>query len=147
MNKKAEKFAEMLATLPEDNVFEVREIEGDDEHLVLFQSSLEARQGCFVPMGVFIDDTIYNVVRVAAMLGVVNEENRSRVRDFLAELNCLYKFKHYVNEQGDILFEAAIPAGEAHFNPEAVAVLIDMLWQHLKEKYDALEEKVMPPAY
>ena len=142
MNQKAEKFSEMLKQLPEDNVFEMREIGDSEDHLVLFQSSLEAKKDFFVPMGVFIDDTIYTVVRVAAMLDVVNDENRARVRDFLAELNRLYKFKHYTNDEGDILIDAAIPSDAEHFDPEIVAIVIDMVWDHLKQQYEDMEKTV-----
>ena len=93
-------------------------------------------------MGVYIDDTIYTVVRVAAMLDVVNEENRARVRDFLAELNRLYKFKHYTNDEGDILIDAAIPSDAEHFDPEIVAIVIDMVWDHLKQQYEQMEKTV-----
>ena len=142
MNQKAEKFAEMLKKLPDDNVFETREIEDDGGHLVLFQSSLEAKKDLFVPLGVFIDDSMFTVVRVAAMLDAVNDGNRARVRDFLAEMNRLYKFKHYENDDGDILIDAAIPADVEHFDPEAVAIVIDMGWDHLKKQYAALENAV-----
>ena len=142
MNQKAVKFAEMLKGLPDDNVFEAREIEDSGDHLVLFQSSLEAKKDLYVPMGVFIDDSMFTVVRVAVMLDVVNDGNRARVRDFLADMNRLYKFKHYENEEGDILFDASIPADAEHFDPEAVAIVIDMLWDHLKEQYEALEKAV-----
>ncbi len=141
MNQKAEKFAEMLKQIPDDNVFEAREMEEND-HLVLFQSSLEAKKDLYVPMGVFIDDSMFTVVRVAVMLDAVNDENRARVRDFLADMNRLYKFKHYENEEGDILFDASIPADAEHFDPEAVAIVIDMLWDHLKEQYAELEKVV-----
>ena len=141
MNQKAEKFEEMLKRLPDDNVFEAREMEEND-HLVLFQSSLEAKKDLYVPMGVFIDDSMFTVVRVAVMLNAVNDGNRARVRDFLADMNRLYKFKHYENDEGDILFDASIPADAEHFDPEAVAVVIDMLWDHLKEQYAELEKVV-----
>ena len=141
MNQKAEKFAEMLKQIPDDNVFEAREMEEND-HLVLFQSSLEAKKDLYVPRGVFIDDSMFTVVRVAVMLDAVNDENRARVRDFLADMNRLYKFKHYENEEGDILFDASIPADAEHFDPEAVAIVIDMLWDHLKEQYAELEKVV-----
>ncbi len=142
MNRKAEKFAEMLKQLPDDNVFQVREVADGDDQVTLFQSSLEAKKDFYVPMGVFIDDSIFTVIRVAVMLEVVNDDNRARVRDFLAEMNRLYKFKHYENEDGDILIDASIPADEEHFNPETVAMVIDMLWDHLKKQYESIEKAV-----
>ena len=141
MNQKAEKFSEMLKQLPDDNVFEAREMEEND-HLVLFQSSLEAKKDLYVPMGVFIDDSMFSVVRVAVMLDAVNDGNRARVRDFLADMNRQYKFKHYENEEGDIPFDASIPADAEHFDPEAVAIVIDMLWDHLKKNYGEVEKTV-----
>ena len=142
MNQKAEKFAEMLKQLPDDNVFQVREVEDGSDQVTLFQSSLEAKKDFYVPMGVFIDDSIYTVIRVAVMLDAVNDENRARVRDFLAEMNRQYKFKHYENEDGDILIDASIPADTEHFNPETVAMVIDMLWDHLKKQYESIEKAV-----
>ena len=142
MIQKAEKFAEMLKQLPDDNVFRVREVEDGSDQVTLFQSSLEAKKDFYVPMGVFIDDSMFTVVRVAAMLDAVNDGNRAQVRDFLAEMNRLYKFKHYENDDGDILIDAAIPTDVEHFDPEAVAIVIDMVWDHLKEQYAALENAV-----
>ena len=49
MNQKAEKFMEMLQKLPDDNVFEMREVKDNNEHLVLFRSSLEAKKDWFLP--------------------------------------------------------------------------------------------------
>ena len=142
MNEKAEKFAKMIEQLPDDNVFEMREVEDGGDQVTLFQSSLEVKKDFYVPLGVFIDDSIYTVIRVAVMLDAVNDGNRARVRDFLAEMNRLYKFKHYENDDGDILIDAAIPADVEHFDPEAVAIVIDMVWDHLKEQYAALENAV-----
>ena len=42
MNEKAEKFAKMIGELPDDNVFEMREVEDGGDHVTLFQSSLPA---------------------------------------------------------------------------------------------------------
>ena len=143
MNQKAEKFVEMLKQLPDDNVFEVREAENDDDHLVLFRSSLEARKDLFLPMVVFIDDTIYTIIRVWAATDAVNDGNRARVRDFLTEMNRRYKvFKYYDTEQGDVVLDACLPENAEHFDPEAVAVIIDVIWDHLKEQYDELEKVV-----
>ena len=142
MNEKAEKFAKMIGELPDDNVFERREVEDGGDHVTLFQSSLEVKKDFYVPLGVFIDDSIYTVVRVAVMLDAVNDGNRARVRDLLADMNRQYKFKHYENDDGDILVDASIPSDAEHFDPETVALVIDMLWDHLKEAYDPLEKVV-----
>ena len=142
MNEKAEKFAKMIEQLPDDNVFQAREVEDGDDHVTLFQSSLEVKKDFYVPLGVFIDDSIYTVIRVAVMLDAVNDENRARVRDFLADMNRQYKFKHYENDDGDILVDASIPSDVEHFDPETVAIVIDMLWDHLKKQYESIEKVV-----
>ena len=142
MNEKAEKFAKMIEQLPDDNVFEMREVEDGGDQVTLFQSSLEVKKDFYVPLGVFIDDSIYTVIRVAVMLDAVNDENRARVRDLLADMNRQYKFKHYENDDGDILVDASIPSDAEHFDPETVAIVIDMLWDHLKEQYAELEKVV-----
>lgn len=142
MNEKAEKFAKMIEQLPDDNVFEMREVEDGGDHVTLFQSSLEVKKDFYVPLGVFIDDSIYTVIRVAVMLDAVNDENRARVRDLLADMNRQYKFKHYGNDDGDILVDASIPSDAEHFDPETVAIVIDMLWDHLKKQYESIEKVV-----
>ena len=142
MNEKAEKFAKMIEQLPDDNVFEMREVEDGGDQVTLFQSSLEVKKDFYVPLGVFIDDSIYTVIRVAVMLDAVNDENRARVRDLLADMNRQYKFKHYENDDGDILVDASIPSDAEHFDPETVAIVIDMLWDHLKKQYESIEKVV-----
>lgn len=142
MNEKAEKFAKMIGELPDDNVFEMREVEDGGDHVTLFQSSLEVKKDFYVPLGVFIDDSIYTVIRVAVRLDAVNDENRARVRDLLADMNRQYKFKHYENDDGDILVDASIPSDAEHFDPETVAMVIDMLWDHLKKQYESIEKVV-----
>ena len=142
MNQKAEKFAKMIEQLPDDNVFQAREVDDGGDQVTLFQSSLEVKKDFYVPLGVFIDDSIYTVIRVAVMLDAVNDENRARVRDFLADMNRQYKFKHYENDDGDILVDASIPSDVEHFDPETVAIVIDMLWDHLKKNYGEVEKVV-----
>ena len=143
MNQKAEKFIGMLQKLPDNNVFEVREAEDNDDHLVLFRSSLEAKKDWFLPMVVFLDDTIYTMVRVWAMTDAVNDGNRGRVRGYLTEMNRRYKvFKYYDTEQGDIVLDACLPSSAENFDPEDVAMVIDVVWDHLKATYGDLEKAV-----
>ena len=141
MNQKAEKFTEMLKQLPDDNVFEMREAENDEDHLVLFRSSLEVKKDWYLPMVVFIDDTIYTIVRVWVMTDAVNDDNRERIRDCLTEMNRRYKvFKYYDTAEGDIVLDACIPESAENFDPEAIAVIIDVMWDHLKEQYGEVEK-------
>lgn len=143
MNEKAEKFARMLAKMPDEEIFEVREVEDSAEHLVLFRSSLEAREGLFLPMLVFLDDTLYTIIRVWTLTDVMTDENRDRVRDYLMRMNREYKvFKYYDTEEGDIVLDACIPSDAEHFEPEGVAVVIDVVWDHLKATYAKLEAVV-----
>ena len=143
MNPKAEKFAEMLKQLPDDNVFEMREAENDADHLVLFRSSLEVREEWYLPMVVFIDDTIYTIVRVWVATDAVNDDNRQRVRDCLTEMNRRYKvFKYYDTAEGDIVLDACLPENVQNFDPETVAMIIDVMWDHLKEQYGEVEKAV-----
>ncbi len=141
MNDKAVKFSAMLEKLPDDDVFQVREVEDSPEHLVLFRSSLEVRKDLYLPMVVFLDDTIYSIVRVWVMTDAVNDDNRERLRDYMTEMNRRYKvFKYYDTDQGDIVLDACVPNDSEHFDPEGVAVIIDVLWDHLKEQYEGLEK-------
>ena len=143
MNEMAEKFARMLAKMPDEEIFEVREVEDSAEHLVLFRSSLEAREGLFLPMLVFLDDTLYTILRVWTLTDVMTDENRDRVRDYLMRMNREYKvFKYYDTEEGDIVLDACIPSDAEHFEPEGVAVVIDVVWDHLKATYAELEAVV-----
>ena len=143
MNEKAEKFARMLAKTPDEEIFEVREVEDSAERLVLFRSSLEVKQELNLPMLVFLDDTIYTIIRVWTMTDVVTDENRPQVRDYMTRMNREYKvFKYYDTEEGDIVLDACIPSDAEHFEPEGVAVVIDVIWDHLKATYGELEAAV-----
>ena len=48
----------------------------------------------------------------------------------------------YENDDGDILVDASIPSDAEHFDPETVAMVIDMLWDHLKKQYESIEKVV-----
>lgn len=137
MNKKAEIFLDMIKKMPEEDIFQVREIEGDEAHTAIFRSSLEVKDGLFLPMIVLVDDNIYTIVRVWAASSAVTDENRARVMAYMNDMNKQYKiFKYYDNEVGDIIVDCCIPAVDAHFDPEMVGTLIDVVLQHLSETYD-----------
>jgi len=142
MNRKAELFQQMVAQMPEDDVFLV-EVMDDDFHTVLFRSRLEIRDGLFRPIAVVIDDSIYTMVRVWAMGKAVTDANRAVLKEYMNRMNRHYKvFKYYDNEDGDIVVDACVAADENHFDPEIVATVIDVVLQHLQETSGDLEAAI-----
>ena len=136
MNKKAEKFNELVAKMPKDT-FHVEELT-DEFQTVVYRSRMEIK-GQYLPMAVVLDNSLYAIVRVWVATKVVNDENRARVAAFMNEMNRHFKvFKYYENEEGDVVIDCCLPSDEAHFDGEVVSMVVDVVLQHLQEKYGDL---------
>ena len=136
MNKKAEKFNALVAKMPPDT-FHVEEL-SDEFQTVVYRSRMEVNDQ-FLPMAVVLDNSLYALVRVWVAANVVTDANRARVAEFMNEMNRHFKvFKYYVNEEGDVVIDCCLPSDEAHFDGEVVSMVVDVVLQHLQEKYGEL---------
>lgn len=129
------------AAEPED-VFLVEEME-DEFQTVLFRSRLEIKDAIFLPMVVILDNSLYSVLRVWVAARVLSEANQAALEEYMNLMNRRYKiFKYYKNEEGDIVLDVCLIASEENFDPEMVAMLIDMTLHHLQETHDDLNAAV-----
>ena len=136
MNKKAEKFNELVAKMPKDT-FHVEELT-DEFQTVVYRSRMEIK-GQYLPMAVVLDNSLYAIVRVWVATKVVNDENRARVAAFMNEMNRHFKvFKYYENEEGDVVIDCCLPSNDEHFDGDVVSMVIDVVLQHMQEKYSEL---------
>ena len=136
MNKKAEKFNALVAKMPPDT-FHVEEL-SDEFQTVVYRSRMEVNDQ-FLPMAVVLDNSLYSLVRVWAAANVVTDENRARLAEFMNEMNRHFKvFKYYMTEEGDVVIDCCLPSDEAHFDGEVVSMVVDVVLQHLQEKYGDL---------
>ena len=140
MNKKAEKFDEMLKSA-EIKAFQVEEME-DEVHTVLYRSNMQI-SGQNLPMVLIMDDSIYTMCRVWAAVKVVTDKNRQAVQERINEMNQQYKvFKYYITSEGDIVLDCCMPATEEFFDPNLIRTILDVVLRHLEEKYADLMKVV-----
>ena len=133
VNKKAEKFKESLNGELE-NIFKPEELQ-DEYKTVIYRSNMEVKEK-YITMKLIFDTTIYSVFRVWVATNVINDENRSRVEAFINEMNRQYKvFKYYTSEKGDLVLDCCIPSTDEAMDPALVRAVIDVVLQHLQEKY------------
>ncbi len=137
---KAKRLAQYFET-NRPNTFSADET-NDELHTTIFRSNLviENQQ---LPIGIFVDDSIYLVVRVQVATGVIRKNNEAQIIEHLNELNRSFKvFKYFVDQDGAIFLDSCIPTADAYFDPQMVDVLIDVILQHLTDKYAELMKKV-----
>lgn len=136
---KAESFRTFL-TENDLNYFEATANE-DENHTTVFRARIEA-QGQLVPMAVFIDDSIYTIVRAQLATGITTK-NVERIKNYLNELNAKYKiFKYYLREDGDIYLDICIPFVAATFDGRMVQTIVSILAKHLEEEYGNLMAEI-----
>ena len=62
----------------------------DEADTVVFQSNIQV-EGQTLPVGIITDNTIYTIIRVQIGTGLVKEENKSKLNEYLNSLNRSYK--------------------------------------------------------
>lgn len=112
-------------------------------HTVIFRSGLEVK-GQRLPLLVFIDDSVYVIIRVFLASHVVHDMNRKAVYDFLNEANRQYKiFKFYTTEEGDIVLDTCIPSADDSFSPDMIdAIIRQVTYPYLNDNLMTILEKI-----
>ena len=87
-NIKAENFKKFLVE-KEINVFQ-EEVLNDELQSVVFRSHIEVG-GQNLPTVLIIDNSIYTILRVQIVMGVITKENREAVLDLINKFNSQYK--------------------------------------------------------
>ena len=94
MNSKAEQFKKYLEER-EINVFQMEEIEGNEQHAVAFRSFI-AVEGQQLPTMVVIDDSVFSIIRVQIAPQVLKKENMADLMN-LANEQKTHEVLYYLN--------------------------------------------------
>ena len=129
---KAEKFQAFLKD-NDINYFESQAL-SDEFHTTIFRSRIEAK-GQIMPMAIFIDDSIFTMIRTQVATGI-NEKNIDSIKSHLNMLNAEYKiFKYYLREDGNIYLDICIPFVDETFDSRMIQTLLPILVQQLETVY------------
>ncbi|MBF1687578.1 MAG: hypothetical protein HXO83_04930 [Selenomonas sp.] len=132
---KAEKFQAFLKD-NDINYFESQAL-SDEFHTTIFRSRIEAK-GQIMPMAIFIDDSIFTMIRTQVATGI-NEKNIDSIKSHLNMLNAEYKiFKYYLREDGNIYLDVCIPFVDETFDSRMIQTLLPILVQQLETVYEDL---------
>lgn len=122
------------------NFFEVNDL-SDELHTSIFRSRIEAKGGV-MPMAIFIDDSIFTIIRTQVVTGI-NEKNIDEIKDHLNTLNAEYKiFKYYLREDGNIYLDICIPFADETFDSRMINTLLPILVKQLEDEYEDLMAEV-----
>ena len=132
---KAEKFQAFLKD-NDINYFESQTL-SDEFHTTIFRSRIEAK-GQIMPMAIFIDDSIFTMIRTQVATGI-NEKNIDSIKSHLNMLNAEYKmFKYYLSEDGNIYLDICVPFVDETFDSRMIQTLLPILVQQLETVYEDL---------
>ena len=131
-NAKAVKFQDFLVE-NNINVFSSEPLE-DQFHTVVFRSRIETN-GQILPMAVFIDTSVFTIIRTQVVTGVAKDK-REKIREYLNELNAQYKiFKYYLRDSGEIFLDICLPFVDETFDSKMIQLMLSVLVQHLDAIY------------
>ena len=132
---KAEKFQAFLKD-NDINYFESQAL-SDEFHTTIFRSRIEAK-GQIMPMAIFIDDSIFTMIRTQVATGI-NEKNIDSIKSHLNMLNAEYKiFKYYLREDGNIYLDICVPFVDETFDSRMIQTLLPILVPQLETVYEDL---------
>jgi len=134
MNNKAEQFNAFLED-QKIKVFQMEELEGNEQHTVVFRSFLGV-EGQQLPTIVIIDDSIFSIIRVQIAPQALNEESAAELMKFINEQNALYKpFKLFFDEPGNLMMDACLMAENDELKGEIVYQMYNVIINYLNENY------------
>ena len=137
---KVEKFQAFLKE-NDLNFFDSPQSFDDEFHTTRFNSRIEAK-GQIMPMAIFIDDSIFTIIRTNVATGI-NVKNVERIKNYLNTLNAEYKiFKYYLREDGSIYLDVCVPFVAETFDGRMIQTLLAILVQHLEAVYEDLMAEV-----
>ena len=110
MNNKAEQFNSFLEE-QKIKVFQMEELEGNEQHTVVFRSFLGV-EGQQLPTIVIIDDSIFSIIRM------------------------MYKpFKLFFDERGDLMLDVCLVTDKDKLDGNEVYQLFSVIINYLDENY------------
>lgn len=138
INRKQIKFDQFLKE-EEISCFDVKAI-GDESDTVLYRSYLDTAIGT-MPLYVILDSTIYTVVRIVVGGGVINDENRAGLMEFLNGENRQFKkFKYYIEDSDNTLYlDCVYMCRSDEFVPQLLYGLLNSLIEYIDETVPTLK--------
>ncbi len=141
MNIKAEQFKAFLEE-QKINVFQMEELEGNEQHTVVFRSFLVV-EGQQLPTIVIIDDSIFSIIRVQIATQALKEDNSAVLMKLVNGQNTMYKpFKLFFDERGNLLLDVCLVAGKDKFDGNEVYRLFGIIINYLDENYRSIMKAV-----
>ena len=141
MNTKAEQFRNYLEER-EINVFQMEEIEGNEQHTVVFRSFI-AVEGQQLPTMVVIDDSVFSIIRVQIAPQVLNKENMADLMNLANEQNIIYKpFKLFFDARGDLMLDSCLMSEGDKLDGNAIYQLFSVIVNYLDENYRTIMKTV-----
>ncbi len=133
MNKKAEAFKSYLE---EKNikVFEVEELEGDNQQTTVFRSHITTK-GQQLPVIVILDESIFALVRVQISPSALTDSNQLELLKIINEESAAYKpFKLYLNKDGDLMLDVCLVI-EDKLKGDTVYTMFSLIIDYLDNNY------------
>ena len=138
-NSKAVKFQEFLMD-NDINVFSTESID-DDVETVMFRSRIETN-GQRLPCAVIIDKSIFVIIRTQIISGV-RDDKRTRVKDYINDINSRYKFfKYYMRDDGTVYLDVCLPFEDDEIKGQAIQLALRLTIDQLEHEYDKFMEHV-----
>lgn len=134
MNKKAEQFKAFLEER-KVSVFQIEEIEGNEQHTVAFRSFIGV-EGQQLPTMVIVDDSVFTIIRVQIAPKALYEENKAELMKLVNEQNALYKpFKLFFDEPGNLMMDSCLTEEAEGLKGETVYQMFNVIINYLNENY------------
>ena len=134
MNKKAEQFNAFLEE-QKVNVFQMEEIEGNEQHTVVFRSFVGV-EGQQLPAILILDDSIFSIIRVQIAPRALQPENTADLMQLANGQNAKYKpFKLFFDDRGNLMLDVCLVADTDKFDVNEVYQLFNVTINYLDENY------------
>lgn len=133
MNKNAEAFKAYLAE-KDIKVFEVEELEGDNQETAVFRSHITT-EGQQLPTAVILDTSVFALVRVQISPKALTEANQLELLKMVNEESAAYKpFKLYLNRNGDLMLDVCLVIDE-ELKGDMVYTMFSVIINYLDANY------------
>ena len=133
MNKNAEAFKAYLEE-KDIQVFEVEELEGDNQETAVFRSHITT-EGQQLPTAVILDTSVFALVRVQISPKALTEANQLELLKMVNEESADYKpFKLYLNRNGDLMLDVCLVVDE-ELKGDMVYTMFSVIINYLDANY------------
>jgi len=141
MNSKAEQFKKFLEER-QINVFQMEEIEGNEQHTAVFRSFI-AVEGQQLPTMLVVDDSVFSIIRVQIVPQILKPENTAELMQLVNEQNVMYKpFKLFFDARGDLMLDCCLMCEGDKLDGNTVYQMFNAIVNYLNENYRTIMKSV-----